>query len=284
MSEPGVDEATISAELDELLCAHQTEWLDHALPAGPCLLWAGGATTAAALAMDRRRTVLLIEPDQSRRDRAERRPSPGVKVVGPETAHDAGRFASVVIFAATPHSVDLDALLSLGADGMATVIVVPADQADPVHDHLRSRRSDTSVVPQRLTLASAIGTGSVVSASLPSGADQAAALVVAGIDPISSLRLGFDAGPARWWADIDQVRGALDQVDHEMGDDRLDRIWTLEQRESSLLVENAELAIALAGSQAATAAGLERVEELLGSTSWRVTAALRWVSDSLRWR
>lgn len=92
-----------------------------------------------------------------------------------------------------------------------------------------------------------------------------------------AVRLGPDAGPARWWADQEALRATLRSLDEELRSEGAERIRALTDDLEAAERRVAELTAHTDGLQ-------RRIDDLEASTSWRVSAPLRWVADRARRR
>jgi hypothetical protein len=273
---PSVDETTIAAELDDLLGAHQASWLSEVLPAGSCLVWAGGPTLAAVLAADATRTVLLIEPEERALEGALRLASSGTQVRGPGALGDLADFASVVVALhghPDPRELLEPILARHRADAPVAVIASP-EAAPAVLEALAADGRSGSIVAQHLRLSSSIALGSeavqVQGLEGSQHASPAAVIVVSEIEPAPSVLLGRDAGPTQWWTDVDRVHATLHRLDLEL--------------RTAEVVRIDELDAALTEANALASERMDRIHELLASTSWRLSAPVRWVIDAKRRR
>ena len=134
-----------------------------------------------------------------------------------------------------------------------------------------------TVVWNQIRLASTVAVSDASTAASPqvrslsqARRDPTAALVLSDIDPIPSVLIGADAGPASWWSDTEALRGTLQQIDEEMQAAAVGRERDLEQ--------------ALADAEHRWQDAESRLSALTGSTSWRVTAPLRRASDIVKRR
>ena len=270
---------TLAAEGRELVQAHLARWLDERLPPGPCLVWAGGVTLASVLAADRRRTVLLVEPRAADREAVTRQACAGVIVRDAEAIDDDERFASAVIVAgadagaeAAPWAAVGDAAVAVVADPSAAEAVVTRLEADGRHP---------VVVHQHVRLSSTLGAdglaGDVHRLAGSDPGDAATVLVLAGVDAQPSVLIGPAAGPSRWGSELDELRRSIRQVDQELHAEHVVRIAELEAEVRNAGVRHGALETHAEGLQ-------QRIDDLEGSTSWRLTRPLRWVSDRARRR
>jgi hypothetical protein len=268
--------STLDAEAAEVGQAHLARWLDELLPPGPCLVWAGGTTLAAVLATDRRRSVLLVEPHAGEREEASRRSRPGVALGGPDAVGDGMTFDSGVIVADADGDAGVVERLVGGAlrDAVVAVVADPAD-ATWVVPALEAAGRRPTTVGQHLRLASVVVADDH---PLPAGwlglteGEPDAVIVLDGADAHPSILIGRDAGPTPSWADLDWLRRSIREVDAELRAVDAVRLGHLEAQLTAAEQQRAELEARVASLQ-------QRIAELEGSTSWRVTAPLRWVSD-----
>ncbi len=279
-SPPGAEPpSTLAAEGRELAQAHLARWLDELLPPGPCLVWAGGVTLAAVLAADRRRTVLLVEPRTADVEEATRQARAGVMVRGADAIADGRRFASAVIMAGTDAGSE-SALWSSVVDA-AVAVVSDARSAEAVAARLEAVGRRSIVVRQHIRLSSTLdsdGVADYVDRLPGTGAEEAATVIVlAGVEARPSVLIGPDAGPSRWGAELDDLRQSIRQVDEELHADHVVRINELEAKVSEAGVRYRALETHAVGLQ-------QRIDDLEGSTSWRLTTPLRWVADRARRR
>lgn len=265
---------TVDAEATELAGAHLARWLDDLLPPGPCLVWAGGVTLASALATDGRRAVLLVEPRPAALEAAARTPRAGVTLA--EAPADGLRFVSAVVIA-DPDAPEagLDPLLRGPLEDAAVAVVTDPTGARAVSACLVAGGRTATTVDQHVRLASTIGTDDrpQIARSLGAPADAPDAVVVlAGIDGRPSVLVGSDAGPSRRWGQVEWVRHSLRDVDVELRADDTTRIEALEEEVDHGARRAEELEVHIDGLQ-------RRIDDLEGSTSWRLSAPLRWLSD-----
>ena len=229
------------------------------------------------LAADHHRTVLLIEPKPGDREEASRRAGPGVRVDGPEALSDGTKADSVVVSAWAHDPLDaLGAVLAHPVGGAPLAVIVhPGGEGAVVEALERAGRSAT-VVWNEIRLASTVAVSdsptaaSQVRSLAGAGRDPTAALVLADVDPVASVLIGTDAGPASWWGDTEALRGTLQQIDEEMNATALARERDLEQ--------------AVADAERRWQDAESRLSALIASTSWRVTAPLRRASDIVKRR
>ena len=303
---------TRAGALADLAAEHRARWLAGVLPEGPCVVVAGGAALASALAADGRRAVVLVERSAARVEVASRIAAPGVRVLhGAPDDIDLAResFASavVVLLSAYDGLTAVQAADDLVArDGAIAVVAAPGLAAGAGMALGRTRRTPTSF-EQQVRAASCIGVGEapVVAGSwaATSPAATEAVVLIAGAAAAPSALLGPDTGPATLRASIDDLvngvtaphtRARRAERDAARGGDIRRLLLEAEQAIDSvpdlhagLDASRAQLArynAELAAANARASAHAMRVEELLTSTSWKVTAPVRWLSDRIRRR
>jgi hypothetical protein len=278
---PAEPPGTVDAEAAELGRAHVARWLDEVLPSGSCLVWAGGVTLASVLATDGRRAVLLVEPAVGDLEEATRRPRVGVTLGGADALDPGDRYASGVIVAGRgPLAPLLDRVLDGPLrDAVVAVVVDPAGR-DEVVAALEAAGRPSVTVPQHLRLASTLGShdAPLPAATLGGPQDEPMTLIVlTGAVPAPSVLVGSDAGPTRSWADVEWVQRCIRDVDAELRAVDAVRIDELEAEATAAARREHDLEVNVDGLQ-------RRIDDLEASTSWRLTAGLRWASDRARRR
>lgn len=290
---PAADVAPFSAELDDLAHTHLATWLAEVLPTGPCLVWAGGPSLASVLTAAGDRTVLLVEPTTARAEHASRHPSPGVRAQpapsGSLTRSNdlpgRGSYASAVVVltaAGDAHEVVTSIAGHLASGAAIAVRAAPGTGAD-VLATLEGLGWEATVVHQEIRSASCLALQnhdltrpSAPARGLPGIEPRTieADIVLAGAVATPSVLLGGDATPERWWHGREDLITHLRDLDQQMLTDDMRRIHELEVALSATR--------ASADQQAALSA--QRIEALLKSTSWRMTAPVRRISEALRRR
>lgn len=271
----GEPSSTFDDEVSEVGQAHLARWLDEQLPPGPCLVWGGGMTLAAVLATDRRRSVLLVEPHARAREEASRRSRPGVALGGADAVDEGLTFDSGVIVARPDQASVVEQLLAGALRGAAVAVVVDPADADQVVAALEASDRRPTTVRQHLRLASVVGADD---RPLPADwlglteGEPDTVIVLDGAETHPSVLIGRDAGPTPAWADLDWLRRSIREVDAELRAVDAVRLGELEEQLTAAEHRRAELEARAASLQ-------QRIAELEASTSWRVTAPLRWVSD-----
>ncbi len=245
-------------------------------------MWAGGVVLSEVLTTDRRRAVLLVEPDPAVREEATRRGRPGVTVSGADGLAALERVESAVLIdlgeGDPPPLTDLlDGPLR---DAAIAVVVRPA-RADDTLAALAARPRPATAHPLHVRLASVIGPdddGATAAAQLGgSQADPLAVVVLSGAEGQPSTLVGRDAGSARWWSDEARVRHAIREADQLVQDEDALRL-----RDLPLQLADAEQRL---HDREVHIDGLQRrIDDLEASTSWRVTRPLRWGADRARRR
>lgn len=281
--------------LHDLALSHRAAWLADVLPPGPCLLWGVDVSLATTLAADGTRTVLLLERTEAGVEAAAHglgsgvavRHAPAVDTGDSGSTADPGPLpdglASAVIDTTSDHepAAQVGTLLGRLADSTALVVVTAPGGGAAMAAELDARGRPGSVHVQELRTASCIAVGhdpDVVPGLgelLP--ADAQVDVVLAGVAPQPSVLLGGDAGPAVGLRSRDELVAELRDLDEQIGRAETLRVHELEADLATEQAARAELERALATRDG-------HIAELLGSTSWRLTAPVRWVSDTVRRR
>jgi hypothetical protein len=275
--------APFAERLADLAAAHRMAWLAQVLPPGPCLVWAGGPSLAAALAGDGSRTVLLLEPTARGAERALAEGAPGVTVrhapdVASSPALDGAGFASLVVVLAPdddPRRL-LPPLVERSHQRGAIAVVDRHGRWQAALDVLRGLGRAPDVVHQAVRTASCIAvaddpvTATPETSLAPDASD--AVLLVDGLSPDPSVLLGDAAGPPAWTQSADEAVAALRRFDEQV---RTEQIARIRELEAALAAADAERA---AAQHVADDRGLQ-IDALLSSTSWRISAPARWASD-----
>jgi hypothetical protein len=302
------DLPVVSAELEDLARAHVSRWLANALPAeGACLVVDRDPALAQALAAAGR-VVALAVPTAALAELAANRCGAEVLVTQGLPA-DPGPLACLVV--ASGSAVDLDALLTAldpVLPAWATVVVVALpDRAADIREVLEARGRSTRSHPQVVRAASCIGTGEAGLLAADLGGEQlqpVRVLVISGeVQGRPDALLGADSGP-RAWRDASAGLVSSLQEAHRRHQELLPAAQERDEARDLLKDAEQELAVlpdlqrrlaAAEGRADRTTAELQvaqqdadkhraRVEELLGSTSWRAGAPLRFMSDLLHRR
>jgi hypothetical protein len=323
---------TRAGAIADLAVEHRARWLGTVLPDGPCLVVAGGALLASALAADGRRPVVLVERTAARVELALRTVAPGVRIVhGALDRIDLApaTFASaVVILSPACDSVtDVQAVDDLvGRQADLAVVAAPRLAARARAALERTGRAVSSF-EQLVRAASCIGVGEAPvlagswAATSPAAAE--ATVLVAGTVGVPSALLGPDTGPTTLRA-IDDLVDGVTSADGRAGSAERDAARVADVRRLVLEAEQAidmvpglhsrldatradldatradldatradldatrarlvRLDAELATAKACASALATRVDELLSSTSWNVTAPMRWLSDRIHHR
>ncbi|MGQ0832704.1 MAG: hypothetical protein ACT4OV_13610 [Microthrixaceae bacterium] len=296
-SESVIERPTFARELDALAEAHRAAWLASVLPAGPALTWSVGRAIAAALCTDGSRGVVALEPLEAVAADVMRRGSAGLRVLHaagprPSVPDLAGLgltgFRSIVVAAddALELAIVLPQLVAAAEAGCTVCVIDPPDP-DAAVEMLADNGLEGAVVHvQRVLAASHIAPRAQSPAPATVDGDvrdieAERVLVTCGIAQAerdaSSVRLGHPTGTTSWRTGVDQMAASLARIDRTVGDLHAARVVELE---AALDVAQHRNDLA----QQETAAWAERVELLRRSTSWRVTAPLRRVTDLLRRR
>lgn len=290
---PAADAAPFSAELDDLAHTHLATWLAEVLPTGPCLVWGGGPSLASVLTAAGDRTVLLVEPTTAGAEHASRHLSPGVRAQPPPSGSltrsddlpGRGSYASAFVLLTADgdaHELVTSIAGHLASDAAIAVRAAPGTGAD-VLATLEGLGWEAAVVHQEIRSASCLALQNHEFTHPPAPAHHLpgieprtieADIVLAGTVATPSVLLGGDASPERWWQDREDLVTHLRSMDQQLLTDDMRRI---EELEAALSATRAD-----AEQQATESA--QRIEELLGSTSWRMTAPVRRVSQALRRR
>lgn len=323
---------TRAGAIADLAAEHRARWLGTALPDGPCLVVAGGALLASALAADGRRPVVLVERTAARVELALRTVAPGVRVVHGaldriDLAPATFTSAVVILSPACDCVTDVQAADDLvGRHGAIAVVAAPRLAARARTALERTGRAVSSF-EQLLRAASCIGVGEapVVAGSwaATSPAAAEAAVLIAGTVGVPSALLGPDTGPTTLRAIdelVDEVTAAdgrapsverdtarvadvrrlvleaeqaidvvlglhsrLDATRADLDATRADLDATRADLDATC-AQLARLDAELAAAKARASALTTRVDELLASSSWNVTAPMRWLSDRIHHR
>jgi hypothetical protein len=317
---------THAGALVDLAAEHRARWLATVLPEGPCLLVAGGALLASALAADGRRAVVLVERSAARVEVASRTVSPGVRILhGALDRVDLApaTFASAVVVASPAYDcvAAVEAADDLVSRHGAIAVVAAPRLAARAQSALERTGRTTSSFDQRVRAASCIGVGEspvvagTSATTVPAAAEDV--VLIAGVAGVPSALLGPDTGPTTLRASVDglvngvtaahtrarsaerdaarvgDVRRLLLEAEQAIDvvpdlHARLDATRAdLDATRADLDATRADLVrleAELATANARASANATRVEELLASTSWNVTAPMRWLSDRIHRR
>jgi hypothetical protein len=303
---------TRAGALADLAAEHRARWLAAALPEGPCMVVAGGAALASTLAADGRRAVVLVERSPARVEVASRIVAPGVRVLhgAPDELDLArGSFAGAVVVLSPAYDgvTAVDAADELVArDGAIAVVAAPRQAADAGAALGRTGRTITSF-DQLVRAASCIGVGEAPVAAgtwaATTPATIEAVVLLAGAEGGPSALLGPDTGPTTLRASVDDLVNGVtaahtrarraERDAARIGDVRrllleaeqaIDSVPDLRARLDATRAELARYDAELAAANARASAHAMRVQELLTSTSWKVTAPVRWLSDRIHRR
>lgn len=273
---------------------------------------AGGAALASVLAADGGRAVVLVERSAARVEVASRIVAAGVRVLhGAPDELDLARasFASAVVVLSPAY----DAVTAVEAaddlvarDGAIAIVAAPRLADDAGAALGRTGRTVTSF-DQLVRAASCIGVGEapVVAGTwaATSPAATEAVVLIAGAVGAPSALLGPDTGPTTLRASIDDLVNGVtaahtrarraERDAARVGDVRrllleaeqaIDSVPDLHARLDASRAELVRYDAELAAANARASAHAMRVEELLTSTSWRLTAPVRWLSDRIHRR
>jgi hypothetical protein len=308
--------STRAGALADLAAEHRARWLGSVLPEGPCLLVAGGALLASALAADGRRAVVLVERTAARVEVASRSVAPGVRIVhGSVDRVDLGpaTFASAVVLLSPAHDsvTEVQAAGDL-VDGQGAIAVVAAPGlAARARAALEGTGRTVSSFEQLVRAASCIGVGEAPvlagswAATSPAAAE--AVVLIAGAAGAPSALLGPDTGPTTLRAGLEELVNGVTAAETRARSAERDAGRVADVRRLLLDAEQAvdvvpglharldatraeldatrehvvRLDVELAAANARASAHAARVQELVASTSWNVTAPMRWLSDRI---
>jgi hypothetical protein len=300
---------TRAGALADLAAEHRIRWLAAVLPEGPCVVVAGGASLASALAADGRRAVVLVERSAARAEVASRTVAPGVRILhGALDAIDLAprSFAGAVVVLTPAYDcvTTVEAADDL-VDGQGVIAVVaPPSLAVRARAALERTPRTLTSLEQIVRAASCIGVDDApVVAGNWAGTSPAAAeavVLIAGTAGAPSALLGPDTGPTTLRASVDDlVNGATAAHTRARSAER-DAARVADVRRLLLEAEQAIDAVPelqagldatrarlvryeaeLGDANARASAHAARVEELLASTSWNVTAPMRWLSEKI---
>jgi len=298
--------------LADLAAEHRARWLAAVLPHGPCMVVAGGAALASTLAADSRRAVVLVEHNAARVEVASRVVAPGVRVLhgSPHEIDLArGSFASAVVVLSSAYGgvTAVDTADDLVArDGAIAVVAAPRLAADAGAALRRTGRTVTAF-DQVVRAVSCIGVSEAPVVADAWAATSPAAtegvVLIAGAAGAPSALLGPDTGPTTLRASIDDLVNGVtaahtrarraERDAARAGDVRrllleaeqaIDSVPDLHAGLDACRAELVRYDAELAAANARASAHAMRVEELLASTSWKVTAPMRRLSDRIHRR
>lgn len=305
---PGVPSAVPVAAglLEDLARQHVIRALEEILPReGSVLVASRDHALADALAAGGR-AVLLATPTPALSEVATGRCASTVAVVTGIPA-DCGPLSSAVLVLGTHDEVEPAVK---GVDGHvrpggSIALVVPPELADAAADALSSTGRAVQSYDQVLKATSCIGgDGPVQTSSSAGSADRIAVIVLAGDARLApGALLGHDANPDTWRSATSELVLALKQAQQAQrtllpaseqlataraqlldAEQALAEVLDLRAREQHAQDQVQALAQQLATSQASAQRLEARVDDLLSSTSWRVSAPLRAVSNLFRRR